>query len=239
MWVSRVFLRWYKSFNIRYHGYVTASTTPRPWEYHSNEFFPYVEIPLERRISTIVGANESGKSHLLSAIEKGFRGWSTTDNGKEEYDVQHICRYCALDGLEENAWPNIGIEISFASKAEYETCLGKVGVTPAAHVIRDADRVLRVFIDGSRSADNFAELFDHADKSIGHVAKSTWITMCEGNLPKVHFINSRLALSNEVHIQQLLDMYDGKKPSPAYDPLILQDLAATFLNINLQHDKAP
>src|SRR5688572_6988077 len=82
MHVSRVYLRWYKSFNIDYTGTagVERVTSKRPWNQwtlnNSNADLPFVEIPLEPDITTIVGGNESGKSHLLSAISNVLHGRS-------------------------------------------------------------------------------------------------------------------------------------------------------------------
>jgi len=239
MWTSKVYLRWYKSFNTRYHGYIEENVAPKPWELRGGEFFPCVEVPLQRQISTIVGANESGKSHLLSAAEKILQGSSTAENGREPYEIQHICRYCALDGLEDNAWPNIGLELRFADKNEYDQCLAAFGVTPTSSATQDSDRLLRVFVDGSRPDEQFTSVFDHGDKPIGHVAKGNWFEACRKTLPTVHFIDSKLALSNEIHIQQLLDMYAKKTPSAAYDPLALHDLTATLLGIQLEAEKPP
>ena len=239
MWASRVFLRWYKSFNTRYHGYIEPDAKPKMWEMRSKEFFPFVEVPLQRRIATIVGANESGKSHLLSAVEKIMQGWSTSENGEERYDIQHICRYCALDSLEEEVWPNIGLELSFTDDNEYQKCVDALHVTPSSTPNRDSERVLRAFIDGSQPSERFATIFDHADGNIGSINKEEWFTVCGSTFPAVEFINSKLALSNEVHVQQLLDMYDEKKPSPAYDPLALQDFAAKLFDLRLEPDKPP
>jgi hypothetical protein len=238
MWTSKIFLRWYKSFNTRYHGYVDETTRKRPWEIRNSEFFPFVEVPLERRVATVVGANESGKSHLLSAVEKLFNGKSTTDSGFEDYDVQHLCRYCALDALSENVWPNIGLQLALAESDEYQKARTTLGASSETVPANQNDFRLSIFIDGGRDELEFGSVYDHANSFLSHFTKETWSTFSSSeNLPKVHFINSRLVLSNEVHIQQLLDMYNDTAPSKAYDPLALQELAASLLNIKLEPGK--
>jgi len=86
MKVAAVLLRWYKSFNTNYMGYTDrrAGVSPRPWNLlsrntESESDFPFIEIPVEPDITTIVGANESGKSHLLCAISKVITGNGTPD----------------------------------------------------------------------------------------------------------------------------------------------------------------
>jgi predicted ATP-dependent endonuclease of OLD family len=67
---------------------------PKPWEKIDNAFYPYIEVPLDPTITTIVGANESGKSHLLSAIEKAISG-----NNIERSD---FCRYSNFFTVKQN-----------------------------------------------------------------------------------------------------------------------------------------
>ena len=69
MKLSRVLLRWYKSFHLNYRGVTDKGETEgfRPWNKLSPPFapdaeFPFIEIPIETDITTVVGANESGKS---------------------------------------------------------------------------------------------------------------------------------------------------------------------------------
>lgn len=83
MKITKVLLRWYKSFNVNYLGYEDRrdGVILRPWnscigcEQDQNSVeYPFIEIDLEEDITTIVGANESGKSHLLSALHKVIVG---------------------------------------------------------------------------------------------------------------------------------------------------------------------
>ena len=69
MILKNVFLRWYKSFNEAF----GIDREPMPWDKFENDKFPYVIIPIDELVTTIVGANESGKSHLLSAVSKTLK----------------------------------------------------------------------------------------------------------------------------------------------------------------------
>jgi hypothetical protein len=86
MKLSTVYARFYKSFNFDHLRKASRTAEPKgEWEMFRGAWYPYVEVQLDSRITTIVGANESGKSHLLTAIEKAVSG-----TGFEQRD---LCRY--------------------------------------------------------------------------------------------------------------------------------------------------
>lgn len=102
MKVASVLLRWYKSFNVNYMNYPDrrSGVAHRPWNRlgrpaDDDDAFPFIEIPLEDDITTVVGANESGKSHLLSAISKVLTGKGIPDSkGKPgQYSRTDLCHY--------------------------------------------------------------------------------------------------------------------------------------------------
>jgi AAA15 family ATPase/GTPase len=68
MKLSRVYARFYKSFNYDHHRKAHNEAEARAWEKIGDLWYPYIEVPIDSKITTIVGANESGKSHLLGAI---------------------------------------------------------------------------------------------------------------------------------------------------------------------------
>lgn len=105
MLLSAVYIRFYKSFNFDYlRKYDRKRVTEYPWEQLDGLFYPYVRIPIDPKITTVVGANESGKTHLLTAIEKGLSG-----DGIERDD---FCRYSQFFTVEEGRmrWPDFGFE---------------------------------------------------------------------------------------------------------------------------------
>lgn len=102
MKASKVLLRWYKSFNVNYTQYSDygAKTVPRPWNTlllpdATESDLPFIEITLEGDITTIVGANESGKSHLLSAISKVVmgKGLQEIDRKARPFSRTDLCHY--------------------------------------------------------------------------------------------------------------------------------------------------
>ena len=240
MRASKVLLRWYKSFNTRYHGYSSSLDDNRgPWESYAGQHLPFIEIPLDPQVTTIVGANESGKSHLLSAVAKVFTGKGIGDDA-HEYAVQDICRYCAFEGLEEDVWPNIGIELSFGKGDDAAKTLKALGVDkPSGDVaIESGDSTCTIILDGARAADQFAQVFlPKSNSPSTTLSHDKWTAACASVLPILQFIDAEVALSNEVHVSQLLQMYTGNAPNPVHDPLALQKLAQEFLSLKLEANK--
>lgn len=240
MRASKVLLRWYRSFNTRYHGYDEGNGQLLPWDSYRGQPFPFVEIPLDRHITTIVGANESGKSHLLSAVAKVFTGHGIGDESGFDYAVQDICRYCAFEGLEDNIWPTIGIELTFDTVAEFTAFVGAAGFTvPSAE---DTATIVAkkcvVILDGAQSDGQFASVYSvPAMAHLGNVAKTKWNAIAKQQLPDLQFINAKIALSNEVHVRQLIELYDSKSLTPACDPLVLQGLVETIASLSVEANK--
>jgi predicted ATPase len=104
MRLSTVYARFYKSFNFDHLRKAAQNAEPKgDWEMFRNGWYPYVEIELDSRITTIVGANESGKSHLLSAIEKAVSGMG--------FEQRDLCRYSPFFSVEREStcWPHLGL----------------------------------------------------------------------------------------------------------------------------------
>src|ERR1700694_3355664 len=100
MYLSAVLVRFFKSFNYDFLRKYHREAKPHPWELIDNSWFPFVRVPLLQGVTTIVGANESGKSQLLDAIEKGLTG--------EEITRRDFCRYSQFFTVEEGQmrWPD-------------------------------------------------------------------------------------------------------------------------------------
>lgn len=103
MKLSTVYARFYKSFNVDHVRKASGGTPKGNWEFHEGKWHPYVEVMIDGRITTVVGANESGKSQLLSAIEKAVTG--------EGFSQRDLCRYCEFFGVERDrvSWPHLGV----------------------------------------------------------------------------------------------------------------------------------
>ena len=60
MKLSKVYARFYKSFNFDHHRKAHRGAEKREWEMIGSLWYPFIEIPVDPRITAIVGANESG-----------------------------------------------------------------------------------------------------------------------------------------------------------------------------------
>lgn len=87
MKLKTLYVRFYKAFNYDYLRKSHPNAVPDPWDVlpESGLFYPYVRVPLEGGITTVVGANESGKSQLLGAIKCLLTG--------EGIERRDFCRY--------------------------------------------------------------------------------------------------------------------------------------------------
>ena len=112
MYIKTAFIRFYKSFNDDFLRRNDERVHPKPWELINDIFYPYIEIPLERKITTVVGANESGKSHLLTAIEKAISG--------QNIERRDFCRYSPFFTVKQGElkYPDFGLELSGFSDVE-------------------------------------------------------------------------------------------------------------------------
>ena len=106
MFISSVYIRFYRSFNFDYIRADDSRATPSPWDLRGDDlFYPFVKVELEKDVTAVVGANESGKSQLLSAIKCGLTG--------ENIERGDFCRYSRFFAVDESmAYPEFGLEIA-------------------------------------------------------------------------------------------------------------------------------
>lgn len=118
MRVSQLLVRFYKSFNFDYELKATPNAKQLPWQQTGDGWMPHVRIPLEPDITAVVGANESGKTHLLDAIKIVLTG-----DGLLQRD---FCRSSTLFSVEHGSrlYPEVGA-IFIPETAEAETIDGQ------------------------------------------------------------------------------------------------------------------
>ncbi|ACC79152.1 ATP-dependent endonuclease of the OLD family-like protein [Nostoc punctiforme PCC 73102] len=196
MYLKTVFIRFYKSFNDDFIRKNNNKVKPKPWEKIDNAFYPYIEVPLDPKITTIVGANESGKSHLLSAIEKAISG-----NNIERSD---FCRYSHFFTVKQNElkYPDFGTEWSDLSKSE-EVSLRKIIEIPE-NIIFDRFLVFRRNI--SNIIVYLPEKGDYRPYRIGE----RQVSELQSLLPEILRIESDVALPSSVPIKKLVHLGQEK-----------------------------
>ena len=86
MRLRTIYVRFYRAFNFDYLRKTHPNATAHPWDIMDDgNFYPYVSVDIDPELTSVVGANESGKSQLLDAIEYGL--------GIKEPEIRDFCRY--------------------------------------------------------------------------------------------------------------------------------------------------
>jgi energy-coupling factor transporter ATP-binding protein EcfA2 len=237
MRVTKILLRWYKSFNTRFHGYHDENGSLASWDKFAGKEFPFIEIPVDRQITTIVGANESGKSHLLSALAKVFTGFGIGDDSKNAYAIQDICRYCAFKELDQEIWPYIGVELCFDSSDEFAAFCSAIEITHTSSDGNSSPPRCTAIMSGGTPERYVALHLNEADSPAGHCTKAKWEELTGTSVPALRFIDAKIALANEIHVNQLLSAYEGKQPAAVYDPIALQNMASLLEGLSLEAGK--
>ncbi|GAB1541213.1 hypothetical protein NUACC21_38830 [Scytonema sp. NUACC21] len=192
MRLKTIFIRFYKSFNDDFIRKNDSRVKPKRWERIDNKFYPYIEVPIEPNITTIVGANESGKSHLLSAIEKAISG--------ENIKRSDFCRYSHFFTVKQNElkYPDFGSEWCDISKTEIEK-LRKITSIPE-HISFDSFLVFRNNIDKLT-----LYLPDKGDY-VQYKIQGSQIEKLQDILPTTLKIESDIALPASVPIKKLVQI---------------------------------
>jgi predicted ATPase len=230
---SKILLRWYKSFNVNYrvHSDRRHGVVPRPWnsllvENGSETDYEFVEIPLEADITTIVGANESGKSHLISAISKVVTGNGIPDDERKTraFARTDLCHFASVRSKNAEAWPHIGMEFLGVSQPEAEKIAKAVGRR------HDFGRDGRFTLIVAPAESVYAYLY--ADNQPG----PTELTEAQLNtlrrvLPTVQFIKSDVAIQDDVPVSDLLSAMGGTGNAvKEYFGFLASQAAARFLS---------
>lgn len=229
MKIKSILLRWYKSFNISYTRYSDRRTGAenRPWnklhsEQYSDQIFPFVEIPIESDITTIVGANESGKSHLLSAVHKVLTGVGAPS--PKCFSRTDLCLYAAPRSQNTDLWPYIGLE--FEAAGDEITLLNE-----------------HLRLEGERDTVCFSLILGpQSEKAAGYLfVESKQRDLSEGELgdlrrklPSVQFIVSDVSISGSLELLDLLaayehDVYDTSKRN--FPSKVTQEVARSIMSL--------
>jgi hypothetical protein len=149
MRITKAYVRFYKSFNYDYERKFARASKPDPWELLDDAWYPYVRLDLESSVTTIVGANESGKSHLLDSIEKLITGQSI--------ERSDFCRYSHFFSVEQGQRrsPDFGGEFEVVDQGDVglaEKHLGlDVGLGDRFHLFRTNGGDPLVYLAGQDS----------------------------------------------------------------------------------------
>ena len=203
MHFKTVFIRFYKSFNDDFLRKNDRAVVAKPWENIENSFYPYIEVPIDSKITTVVGANESGKSHLLSAIEKAISG--------EDIKRSDFCRYSPFFTVKQNdlKYPDFGSEWCSISEAEKQSIRD---IVPEIHEDVNFDKFylfrrnisdIKIYIVRDKEYREYSLDLQQAEE-------------LKDLLPNTFKIESNVALPSSVPIKKLVeleqdDYFDSKK----------------------------
>lgn len=122
MRLARIYVRFYKSFNFDYERRAHPKGEPEPWDMIEGNWYPFVRMPLDEAVTTVVGANESGKSQLLNAIEMLITG--------EGIDRSDFCRYSGFFSVAKGQMrmPDFGGEFEVVTDDDANAVRTKLGL---------------------------------------------------------------------------------------------------------------
>lgn len=192
MYLRNVYIRFYKSFNFDYLRKFNPNATDRfPWETLDGMWYPYVRVSIDDKITTVVGENESGKTHLLTAIEKGIRG--------EGIEREDFCRYSQFFAVEHGKlkWSDFGFEWAGLSKEEKQqlstaAAIDMPGAFERFHLFRTGRDRLTVYLSGPTGFST-------------HEVPATSVKAVVDILPNVFHMQADIALPESVPIRWLAD----------------------------------
>jgi predicted ATPase len=195
--IKTLYVRFYKSFNYDYLRKSDTRAVPDPWDLLREDlFYPFVRVPMEQGITTVVGANESGKSQLLSAIKCLLTG--------EKIERRDFCRYSAFFAVDkEMAVPEFGAEFGSLSDADVQTIRDITGLDAETeltsfHFFRFNKRnVLFILKDGAWQS------HDVKPKDLAKI-----------DFPTYFEIDARIPLPDSVPLDYLVASTSSKKALP-------------------------
>ena len=239
MKVASVLLRWYKSFNVNYMNYPDrrSGVAHRPWNRlgrlaDDEDAFPFIELPLEGDITTVVGANESGKSHLLSAISKVLTGRGIPDAKGQtgQYSRTDLCHYTSPRSKNAEDWPNIGLQFRAVRQDDLRDIGAAIGnASIASKAPGEGYRLTLILAPDNGSTVAHLYLDNDSPVSLDR-QKLDAVRKC---LPRVEFIKSDLVISNQVPLSALLAAYGEDGGGTVFDYLEAQKIARAIHSLTL------
>lgn len=190
MKLSQAYARFYKSFNFDHVRKLDANNH-MPWDSFRDQCFPFVRVPIDTRITTVVGANESGKSHLLGAIKSAITG--------RDIERRDLCRYSPYFGVAQGqrCWPHVGVgwDQLLPEEAEAIGAIAQVADTGFDRfvLIRESPDDTHLWIPGSDGAWTNAQLDADARQAL------------EALLPQPFLIKPEVALPNAIPFAYILN----------------------------------
>lgn len=115
MILDAAYVRFFRSLNYDYLRKTDNRYQPDPWDVTPDGMnYPFVEVSLEPDITTVVGANESGKSQLLEVLKQALTGQGIVRGD--------FCRYSRFFSRDSRlTMPEFGLRFTHLSAEERQT----------------------------------------------------------------------------------------------------------------------
>lgn len=185
MLLRTAYVRFYRAFNYDYLRKSHPRSEPSPWDVmEDGSFYPYIRIDIDPELTCVVGANESGKSQLLQAIEVAL--------GQDAATAADFCRYSVYFTVaEEMPLPHFGLHFDQLTNSESELLASHFPSSGVADIssfklFRTNGNTLSVYLN-----DDNAYVGDLEDRTL------------DGVLPNALRIDADQALPNSVPISYL------------------------------------
>lgn len=143
--IKSVHVRFYRAFNYDFLA-KPRGTTPHAWDRLDGDLvYPYVTVDLDDAVTCVVGANESGKSQLLQAMEHALTG--------ADIEPSDFCRYSRFFAVDAALrLPHFGLTLTDLSDADRTAVIAAVSPDATTsfdnvHLFREAESDLLVYLD--------------------------------------------------------------------------------------------
>lgn len=189
MFISAVYIRFFRSFNYDYLRKTHEGFTPDPWDVLPGDLlYPFVKVDLEKSVTTVVGANESGKSQLLHAVKCALTGAGIR--------LGDFCRYSQFFAVDDSmSPPDFGLELSGLD--EDESAAVTKALKPKSPAVSGRFCLFRF---GGKSPVVYVPAGDGWQQVEVKNPEAL-----EALLPKAFEIDSKVALPDSVPLQYLAD----------------------------------
>ena len=197
MILRTAYVRFYRAFNFDYLRKHRPDAQPDHWDLmEDGTFYPYIRLDIDVALTCVVGANESGKSQLLDAIECAL--------GQREPSTADFCRYSDhFTVAEAMKLPNFGLHFESVTNDESNVI---IGATNNAEEIGEISS-FRIFRTGLSEATIYFN--DRQDPyEVGNLDELISV------LPSVFRIDPARALPSSVPISFLSSRSNGASADP-------------------------
>lgn len=200
MLIRKTYSRFYRSLNYDYLLRDRADPETRPaWEkIEDGRWFPHLSVRLEPSVTTIVGANESGKTQVIDAVRSALSG-----AGVRQSD---FCRYSELFAVDAPvAFPEFGIEVGNLTQQERRIANNLLELEGESRLPSNSS--LWIFRCGSTQAPGAGVVYWRSTAPDADLLTRSFESLDDWTafLPLPWTIDPTIALPDSVPIQWLID----------------------------------